>query len=998
MSARLRRFDSLLKLLILSLLLCLIRTQAQAQSPVQFTPGQYWISGFGAPKTAFAGDIDGDGKADLLGVDLNTGGSADIARTSNLSKPLFPNQSTLKSSGALLAIGVAPFTQRDRSEVIVLSREGSIRLARSYSLETHQFLNDSLLADLPKSFSLIPPVLSACGDFDGDQRQDWLLLDHAGKALLVQNQTVPGGVPQFIVRPVRGGLPKVRQLISSNFPGESRSEAVFLDENGALSRMKLTITGKEISTGKIVKITTAAPEDKLVSGHFSGADRQDILIGRRLLVGGSPNTEVSQANFPGSKEIQSDVRWLVGDVDGDGKDDLIRIRRSEDRSVGEEVVVHFSRPDGKAPWNENVVKDGLLDIWKRGEVRPGGLNLKALGCSSGHRDVIVEVQRMEDVSEETLHAEIEKAVRYFASLPIENPDRRNGIALHVIYREPISLKEGNLPWWTLGEKYHPISHRGITHWMLVGSGGGGQSADMSDRGSCGVQALYATFLHEFGHQLGLDHTGRWGPVWCPTYPSLMNYAYNYQLEGSMEKIGYSDGRLAKVVLNERKLSERLPVPKAKVEFLAGPPYYYRLKASDNGQETLIDWNWNGIFGEEGVSADINYGYSTQAGTRHTLGKTYVSPDLATFGKGKNEKLFLFNGRLSSKTPVPLANEKATSPSLSPAQPGGLIVRSWLGSNPEKEGDNWASEIEVEGEGVTGDPSACSLDGVVWVSYPTLTGVCVRSVVLDASGKLTIGAKNMIPDSTGVSPTLAKLKDDLALVLWRSDATLLGFRLLKVEPGSGTQSAERTLKPGAERVLPVTSVFPPGLAEGDDRGDATSIWLGLSTNQIGRRRARWQIRSFDLKGERFEQTSSDWIGGEQGTEQGSGRIRILREANPAMGATGQIFFFQCGLFGGSPWACHYVASRIADRKTHGGWQVRRYYDEWTQSRSAPGVCFFQGDIAFALRWFGNVRGSENDNCMVGFFGRGIESELMGDFDDISFIRDIGLSHSISSAGE
>ena len=89
----------------------------------------------------------------------------------------------------------------------------------------------------------------------------------------------------------------------------------------------------------------------------------------------------------------------------------------------------------------------------------------------------------------------------------------------------------------------------------------------------------------------------------------------------------------------------------------------------------------------------------------------------------------------------------------------------------------------------------------------------------------------------------------------------------------------------------------------------------------------------------------------------------------------------------------ISTRIADKSVHGGWLVKRFYDEWTQSRSAPGVCFFRGDIAFALRWFGNVRGSENDNCMVGFFGRGIESQPMGDFDDISFIRDVGLSHSI-----
>src|SRR5207247_419587 len=113
---------------------------------------------------------------------------------------------------------------------------------------------------------------------------------------------------------------------------------------------------------------------------------------------------------------------------------------------------------------------------------------------------------------------------------------------------------------------------------------------------------------EFGHQLGLDHTGHQNPAWCPVYPSLMNYAYSYQLNGKPDEIGYSDGRLASVVLNERGLSEILPLPMEKVAFLSGPPYRYRLKPSDDGKSTLVDWNWNGVFGEKSVSADINYGY------------------------------------------------------------------------------------------------------------------------------------------------------------------------------------------------------------------------------------------------------------------------------------------------------------------------------------------------------------------------------------------------------
>jgi len=129
------------------------------------------------------------------------------------------------------------------------------------------------------------------------------------------------------------------------------------------------------------------------------------------------------------------------------------------------------------------------------------------------------------------------------------------------------------------------------------------------------------------------------------------------------------------------------------------------------------------------------------------------------------------------------------------------------------------------------------------------------------------------------------------------------------------------------------------------------------------------------------------------------VLLLWEPNEALGPDGQLYFLACGLFGsGTPWSCHYIAMRIADKTINGGWLTRRYYDEWTQSRSAPGACFFGGDIALAVRWFGNVHGTENDNLFVAFFGRGIESKPMGDFNDLRYLSDYGLVRSIPNVME
>jgi hypothetical protein len=146
--------------------------------------------------------------------------------------------------------------------------------------------------------------------------------------------------------------------------------------------------------------------------------------------------------------------------------------------------------------------------------------------------------------------------------------------------------------------------------MEINVGGGGQAAELGDMGGCGQGAFWACFLHEFGHQVGLSHAG--GPLWgmCPTYTSLMSYAYSYGFNDDGNQIHYSKGEFANLILNETKLVERLPFPLDRVRFLEKGPYRFKLEA--DGDATKVDWNRNGVFDEGTVRADIDdvYGVGT----------------------------------------------------------------------------------------------------------------------------------------------------------------------------------------------------------------------------------------------------------------------------------------------------------------------------------------------------------------------------------------------------
>ena len=126
-----------------------------------------------------------------------------------------------------------------------------------------------------------------------------------------------------------------------------------------------------------------------------------------------------------------------GDIDGNGMDDLVRKRTLPASAGGPEVSIQFAAHRGEAQQgflDDDL--DGLPDAWEQGAIRPGGLDLKVLGCKPGRKDVIVEIERFDNVDLPLLETSVAVTVRYFASLPVANPDGTRGIAMHVIYRPP----------------------------------------------------------------------------------------------------------------------------------------------------------------------------------------------------------------------------------------------------------------------------------------------------------------------------------------------------------------------------------------------------------------------------------------------------------------------------------------------------------------------------------------------------------------------------------
>jgi hypothetical protein len=143
-------------------------------------------------------------------------------------------------------------------------------------------------------------------------------------------------------------------------------------------------------------------------------------------------------------------------------------------------------------------------------------------------DVYVEIDRTGDLrlSED----QGERLVETFADAPVENPGNRTGIALH-LFRNDTLPPVGVLNESTFYRYRENRADRSCMGYHYAVLAPGANFADGTDRdvtggaatlggGAFASEASTFTFLHEFGHSLGLDH----GPdVPYSAYPSAMNY-------------------------------------------------------------------------------------------------------------------------------------------------------------------------------------------------------------------------------------------------------------------------------------------------------------------------------------------------------------------------------------------------------------------------------------------------------------------------------------------
>ena len=514
--------------------------------------------------------------------------------------------------------------------------------------------------------------------------------------------------------------------------------------------------------------------------------------------------------------------------------------------------------------------DGIPDCWETTGIpikKANGdvLTVPLAGADPQHKDIFVEVDYMQ--GQRPVDGALFDVVGAFARAPVVNPDGSAGVNLHTIVDDsetipdivslgflPRNLNTRPVDFWTLksGDPHLPCdgnfgsaadhsspncalilaAKQLVYHYALFGdgalneatnapSGRGGVSEEggndlnitlgqWSQEGIAAATGLRSsvarTFMHELGHNLGLDHGGDQieptvdDPTHShnckPNYLSVMNYVYADRVAGLTPNLPLDYSRAALPTLNQDQLDEQMGI--------GGPPEWQVLYGVGGTLHAApadgpVDWNGDKIFtapviGEGDWLADI--GDCQLSARNYVSGNTVVlhsgvlldvgsvppvSAFVATAGGGAltvtSVAVVDDSVRLTLATSPNTAHVVYTRPAVHPLrQADGTLAPNFgldFDVRPVLKGyDDWA---HLNFNFRDTNPNSFA-DGIGALAHPNTPDVTSAQVIALARAAASPAAPFIPPVTPSSAPPAARARADLAVRVSGGQSLALGKSL------------------------------------------------------------------------------------------------------------------------------------------------------------------------------------------------------------------------------